>query len=76
MEKKLQKPYLTKCNLFTGLQGFMARLLSNLVNNLTKGIHKVKFKYGHDNKKFKTWGNKYKDCECCLEYTDALDDLI
>ena len=28
----------------------MASSLSNLVNNLSKGIHKIKCKYGHDNK--------------------------
>ena len=27
---------------------FMARSLSNLVNNLSKGIHKIKFKFGHN----------------------------
>ena len=31
---------------------FMA--LSNFVNNLAEGIHKVKWKYGHDDKKCKT----------------------
>ena len=30
---------------------YMASSLSNLVNNLAKGIHKIKCKYGHDNKK-------------------------
>ena len=29
----------------------MGNSLSNLVNNLSEGIHKTKFKYGHDNKK-------------------------
>ena len=28
----------------------MASSLSNLVNNLSEDIHKVKCKYGHDNK--------------------------
>ena len=54
---------------------FMASSLSNLVNNLPEGIHKIKFKYGHDNKKCKMCGIKYKDCECCLEYTNVKDDL-
>ena len=27
---------------------FMASLLSNLVNNLTEGIHEIKCKYRHD----------------------------
>ena len=29
----------------------MTRLLSNLVNNLSEGIHSIKCKYGHDDKK-------------------------
>ena len=28
----------------------MISLLSNLVNNLFEGIHKIKCKYGHDDK--------------------------
>ena len=41
---------------------FMASSLSNLVNNLAEGTHKIKCKYVHDNKKFETCGIKYKDC--------------
>ena len=33
---------------------FMASSLSNLVNNLSDGIHRIKCKYGHDDKKCKT----------------------
>ena len=55
---------------------YMASSLSNLVNNLAKGIHKIKCKCGYDNKKCKICGIKYKDCECCLEYTRAKNDLI
>ena len=47
----------------------MVSSLSNLVNNLAARIHKFKFKYGHDNEKCETCGIKYKDCECCFEYT-------
>ena len=36
----------------------------------------MKFKYVHDDKKCETCGIKYKDCECCLEYTSVKDDLI
>ena len=39
---------------------FMASSLSNLVNNLAEGIHKI----------------KYKDCECFLEYESIKDNLI
>ena len=33
---------------------FMARSLSNLVNNLSEGIHRIKCKFRHDNKKYET----------------------
>ena len=46
---------------------FMASLLSNLVGNLAEGVHKIKCKHGHDNKKCETCGIKYKDCERHLE---------
>ena len=52
----------------------MANPLSNLVDNLAERIHKIK--YGHNNKKSETCGIKYKDCGCCLEYTNIKDDLI
>ena len=54
----------------------MASLLSSLVNSLAKEIHKTKFKYGHDNKKCKTFWIKYKDCGCCPEYTNIKNNLI
>ena len=41
----------------------MASLLSNLADNLTQGIHKIKCKYRHDNKKCEKSRIKYKDCE-------------
>ena len=47
----------------------MVSLLPNLANNLVEGIHKIKCKYGLDNKKCGTFGTKYKDCEWCLGYT-------
>ena len=40
---------------------FMASLLLNLVDNLAEGIYKIKCKYGHDHKKCRTSGIKYKD---------------
>ena len=54
---------------------FMASSLSNLVNNCSKGIHKIKYKYGHNNKKCETCGIIYKVCNCFLEYTNFKDDL-
>ena len=54
----------------------MAILLSNIVNNLTEGIYKFKCKYGHDDKKFKTCGIKYKYRDCFLEYPNFKGHLI
>ena len=34
----------------------MAISLSNLINNLSKGIHEIKCKFGHSDKKFETFG--------------------
>ena len=57
---------------------FMASSLSNLVNNFPEGIHRVKGKFGQDDKKcgVKTCGIKHKCCDCFLEYTKSKDDLI
>ena len=49
MEKKLQKINPTYFNLLT--TRFMASSLSNLVNNLSKEINRIKCKYEHDNKR-------------------------
>ena len=54
----------------------MASSLSNLVNNLSEGIHRIKCKYKHDDKKCETCGIKYNYCNCFLEYTNFKDDLI
>ena len=54
----------------------MASSLSNLVNNLSEGIHRIKCKSGHDDKQCETCGIKYKYCNCFLEYTNLKDDLI
>ena len=54
---------------------FMASSISNLVNNLSEGIHKIKCKYRH-NEKYETCGIKYKHCHYLLEYIDFKDDLI
>ena len=55
---------------------FKGSPLSNLVNNLSEGIHKIKCKYGHDHKKLETCWITYKICDCFLEYTNFKDDLI
>ena len=36
---------------FIDMTRFMASSLSNLVNNLSDEIHRIKCKYGHDDKK-------------------------
>ena len=41
----------------------MASSVSNLVNNLTEEIHKIKCKNEHCNKTCETCGIKYKDFE-------------
>ena len=43
---------------------------------LTKGIHKIKCKNGHDNKTCEACSTEYKDCECYLENESLIDDLI
>ena len=55
---------------------FMASPLSNLVNNLSERIHKIKCKYEHDDKKCESWGITYEVCDWFLEYTNFKDDLI
>ena len=37
----------------------MVSSLSNLVNNLSEVIHKIKCKFEHDDKKYETCGIKY-----------------
>ena len=54
----------------------MASSLVNLVDNFVEGIHQIKCKYRHDNKKCEKWGIKYKDCECCHACTNDKDNLI
>ena len=51
----------------------MVSSLSNLVNNLSKGIHKIKCEL--DNKKSKTCRIKYNYCDCFLQFPNFIDDL-
>ena len=55
---------------------FMTRTLPNLVKNLAEGIHKIKCKCKHDDKKRETCRNKYKNFKYCLEHANVIDDLI
>ena len=54
----------------------MTSLLSNLVNNLSEGIHKIKCKYRYGDKKCETCRIKYKYCDCCVEYINSKEDLM
>ena len=54
----------------------MASALSNLVNNLSEGIHRTKCKFEHDDKKCETCGIKCKYCDCFLDYANFKDELI
>ena len=45
----------------------MASSLSILVNNLSEIIHRIKYNFGHNDKRY---------CDCFLEYTSFRDDLI
>ena len=54
----------------------MASSLSDLINNLSERIHKIKGKYDHNDKKSENCGIKYKYCDCLLKYTNFKDDLM
>ena len=74
LEKKLQKTsYVLQ---FTDSARFLASSLSNLVNNLSEGIYRIKCKLGRDDKKSETRAIKYKYCDCFLEYANFKDDSI
>ena len=75
MEKKLQK-YIYYILQFIDSARFMASSLSNLVNNLSEGIHRIKCKFGHDDKKCETCGINHKYYICFLEYANFKDNLI
>ena len=54
----------------------MASSLSNLVNNLSEGIHRIKYKFRQNDKKYKTCGIKYKYWNYFLQCTIFKDDVI
>ena len=74
MEKESQKI----CHMlqFISSARFMASSLSNLVNNPSEGVRRIRCKFGHDDKKCEICGIKHKYCNCFLEYTNFKDDLI
>ena len=54
----------------------MTSLLSNLANNLSEGVPRIKYKYGDDDKKCETGWIKYKYCDCFFQYINFKDNLI
>ena len=55
---------------------FMASSLSNLVNNHSEGIHRIKCKFWNDDENYQTFEIKYKYDNYSLEYINFKDDLI
>ena len=70
------KIYISYILQFIDSTRFMASFLSNLVNNLSGGIHRIKCKCGNDDQKWEACGIKCKYCDCFLEYKSFKDDLI
>ena len=71
MEKTLQKIYLTYYNLLV-VQDLWQALYQVLSINLLEGIHRIKFKCKHDNKKCETCGIRYKKCSCFFFNIESL----
>ena len=44
----MTKKYILRITIYWRITKFMASSLSNLVNNLSEGIQRIKCKYGHD----------------------------
>ena len=44
----------------------MANSWSNFVDNLSEGLHTIKCKYGHNDKKCETCGISYGVCNCLI----------
>ena len=51
---------------------FVGSSLSNLGNNISEEIHKIKCKYRYDNKKCENCGIKFEICDCFLKYTNFI----
>ena len=54
----------------------MASSLSNLVNNLSEEIRRIKCTFRHDAKKCETCGIKYDYCDCFRKYINFKVYLI
>ena len=66
MENTLQK-YISYVLRFIDSARFIESSLSNLVHNPSQGIHKIKCKYDHNDKKFENCEIKNKYCDCFFE---------
>ena len=55
---------------------FMASSLTNIANNLSEGVDKIKCKFENNDDKSETSRIKYKYCDYFLGYPDFKDDLI
>ena len=75
IEKKLQKPNPTDYQFIDSARS-MTSALSIFFSNLAEQIHKIRCKYGRNDKKFETCEIRYKDCNFFLEYTKFKNDLI
>ena len=47
--------------------------MATSVSNIAEVIHEIRCRCGDNNE---TWGIKYKDCGCCLEYANFRHDLV
>ena len=54
---------------------FIASSLSDLVNNLSKWIQRIKYKYRHRDKTRETCRIKYKNCDCFFQCTNFKDSF-
>ena len=54
----------------------MASSFSNFVNTFSEEIHKIKCRYGHNDKKCEAWRIKCKYCDYFLEHINFKDDLL
>ena len=46
-----------------------------MLSNLSQGLHRIKCKLEHGDKKCETCGIKYKYCDCFLKHKNFKDDL-
>ena len=54
----------------------MASSVSNLANNLSEGVDRIKYKFENNDEKCETSRIKYKYCHYFLGYPDFKADLI